>query len=150
VHLIRRSLRYVPRREYDHVAKDLKPIYTAIDADAAWQALESFDEKWGRRFPPIVHAWQDAWEHVTPFMAFEADVRRVIYTTDESVKAAGLISGSLVVPFSRACGGAWWLRGCRSPAGMPAKPGSDGLVISVGVRDPRPEGALLAGGGVGG
>ena len=71
VHLIRRSLRYVPRREYDQVAKDLKPIYTAIDADAAWQALETFDEKWGKRFPPIVQAWQDAWEHVTPFMAFD-------------------------------------------------------------------------------
>ena len=82
VHLIRRSLRYVPRREYDQVAKDLKPIYTAIDADAAWQALESFDEKWGKRFPPIVQAWQDAWEHVTPFMAFEPEVRRVIYTTN--------------------------------------------------------------------
>src|SRR6185312_6783176 len=88
-----RSLRYVPRREYDQVAKDLKPIYTAIDQDAAWQALESFDEKWGRRFPPIVQAWQDAWEHVTPFMAFEPEVRRVIYTTDESVKARGSISG---------------------------------------------------------
>ena len=49
VHLIRRSLRYVPRREYDQAAKDLKPIYTAIDADAAWQALETFDEKWGKR-----------------------------------------------------------------------------------------------------
>ena len=82
VHLIRRSLRYVPRREYDQVAKDLKPIYTAIDADAAWQALETFDEKWGKRFPPIVQVWQDAWEHVTPFMAFEPEVRRVIYTTN--------------------------------------------------------------------
>ena len=82
VHLIRRSLRYVPRRESDQVAKDLKPIYTAIDPDAAWQALETFDEKWGKRFPPIVQAWQDAWEHVTPFMAFEPEVRRVIYTTN--------------------------------------------------------------------
>ena len=35
VHLIRHSLHYVPRRQYDQVAKDLRPIYTAIDADAA-------------------------------------------------------------------------------------------------------------------
>ena len=28
VHLIRHSLKYVPRRQYDQVAKDLKPIYT--------------------------------------------------------------------------------------------------------------------------
>jgi len=82
VHLIRRSLRYVPRREYDQVTKDLKPIYTAVDQDAAWAALETFDEKWGKRFPPIVQAWQDAWEHVTPFLQFEPEVRRVIYTTN--------------------------------------------------------------------
>jgi putative transposase len=40
VHLIRHSLRYVPRREGEQVAPELKPIYTAIDADAAQQALE--------------------------------------------------------------------------------------------------------------
>jgi putative transposase len=82
VHLIRVSLRYVPRREFDQVARDLKPIYTAVDADAASAALEAFDEKWGTRFPPIVQAWQDAWEHVTPFLAFPPEVRRVIYTTN--------------------------------------------------------------------
>src|SRR4029077_5150551 len=40
VHLIRQSLRYVPRRQYDQVVKDLRPIYTAVDADAAMAALE--------------------------------------------------------------------------------------------------------------
>ena len=82
VHLIRRSLRYVPRRELEKVAKDLKPIYTAGDQDAAWQALEAFDQKWGQRFPPVVQAWQDAWEHFTPFLRFDDEVRRVIYTTN--------------------------------------------------------------------
>ena len=47
VHLIRHSLKYVPRREREQVARDLKPIYTAVDADAAQQALESFDENVG-------------------------------------------------------------------------------------------------------
>ena len=47
VHLIRNSLKYVPRREFAEVARDLKPIYTAIDADHAHQELERFDEKWG-------------------------------------------------------------------------------------------------------
>ena len=35
VHLIRHSLKYVPRREREQVARDLKPIYTAVDANAA-------------------------------------------------------------------------------------------------------------------
>ena len=82
VHLIRHSLKYVPRREREQVARDLKPIYTAVDADAAWAALEAFDAKWGKRFSPIVAAWQDAREHVTPFLSFEPEVRRVIYTTN--------------------------------------------------------------------
>jgi putative transposase len=82
VHLIRHSLRYVPRREREQVARDLRPIYTAVDADAAQQALETFDEKWGTRFPVITQAWLNAWEHVTPFLAFPPEVRRVIYTTN--------------------------------------------------------------------
>jgi putative transposase len=82
VHLIRRSLRYVPRREREQVARDLKPIYTALDADAAQTELERFDEKWGARFPVITQAWLDAWEYVIPFLAFPEDVRRVIYTTN--------------------------------------------------------------------
>jgi putative transposase len=82
VHLIRHSLKYVPRREREQVARDLKPIYTAADADAAQVALEAFDDKWGARFPVITQAWLNAWEYVTPFLAFPDDVRRVIYTTN--------------------------------------------------------------------
>src|SRR5947209_957116 len=82
VHLIRHSLKYVPRREREQVARDLKPIYTAIDADAAHQALERFDEQWGQRFPVITQAWLNAWEYVIPFLAFPPEARRVIYTTN--------------------------------------------------------------------
>ena len=82
VHLIRSSLRYVPRREREQVARDLKPIYTAKDADQAQAELEAFDEQWGHRFPVITQAWLTAWEHVIPFLAFPDEVRRVIYTTN--------------------------------------------------------------------
>src|SRR5207247_5014205 len=82
VHLIRHSLKYVPRREREQVARDLKPIYTAVDADAAQEALEAFDDKWGARFPVITQAWLNAWEYVTPFLAFPPEVRRVVYTTN--------------------------------------------------------------------
>jgi putative transposase len=82
VHLIRHSLKYVPRRQYDAVVRDLKPIYTAIDPDTALVALDAFEEKWGQQLPVIGQAWRSAWEHVTPFMAYEPEVRRVIYTTN--------------------------------------------------------------------
>jgi putative transposase len=76
VHLIRNSLKYVPRREREEVARDLKPIYTALDADHAHAELERFDEKWGARFPVITQAWLDAWEYVTPFLAFPPELNR--------------------------------------------------------------------------
>ena len=130
MHLIRHSLRHVPRRSYDQVVKDLRPIYTAVDADAALAGLEAFEEKWGQQLAPVVKAWRDAWEHVIPFLAFPEEVRRVIYTTDESVKGGGLISGS-----GGACGGARLaVRGGRSSAGMPAKPGQDGVAAWLRAR----------------
>src|SRR6478672_12023302 len=82
VHLVRTSLRYVPRRQYEQVVKDLRPIYTALDADHALAALDEFETKWGAQLPPVVKAWRDAWEHVIPFMAFGPEVRRVVYTTN--------------------------------------------------------------------
>src|SRR5947199_8561287 len=82
VHLLRHSLKYVPRREREQVARDLKPVYTAIDADAAQIALEVFDEKWGQRFPVITQAWLNAWEYVIPFLEFPPEVRRVISASD--------------------------------------------------------------------
>jgi putative transposase len=82
VHLIRASLRYVPRRQFDAVTKDLKPIYTAINPDQAILALEAFEAKWGEQLPIVPRLWRESWQHVIPFMAFEPEVRRVIYTTN--------------------------------------------------------------------
>src|SRR5947209_1828470 len=80
VHLIRHSLKYVPRREREQVARDLKPIYTAAGADAAQVEPERFDEKWGKRFPLITQAWLTTWEYVTPSLAFPYETPRVINT----------------------------------------------------------------------
>ena len=82
MHLIRSSLKYVPRRDYEAVVKDLRPIYTAINAQEAERALDAFDQKWGGRLPVITQAWRESWDYVIPFLAFEPDVRRVIYTTN--------------------------------------------------------------------
>jgi putative transposase len=82
VHLIRQSLRFVPDKHRRAVAKDLKPIYTAIDVDTAAEALAAFEQTWGERYPMIGKTWREAWQHVIPFLAFPDDVRRVVYTTN--------------------------------------------------------------------
>ena len=82
VHLIRASLKYVPRKLYEQVTKDLRPIYTAINAEQAMLELEAFEAKWGEQIPIIGRMWRESWQHVIPFLAFEPEVRRVIYTTN--------------------------------------------------------------------
>ena len=82
VHQIRASMRYVAYRDRKAVARDLKPVYRAVNADAAWEALEEFDGTWGERYPMIAESWRARWEYITPFLALPADLRRAVYTTN--------------------------------------------------------------------
>jgi putative transposase len=82
VHLIRASLRYVNYRDLKKVASALRPIYTAPNADQALAELERFDAAWGKRYPATVRAWQDAWEHVIPFLSLPEELRKAVYTTN--------------------------------------------------------------------
>jgi transposase-like protein len=89
VHLIRASLRYASKRDWTPLTRDLKPIYTAVDEAAAEAALNAFAERWEQRYPAIVKLWRSHWAEFVPFLAFPAEVRRVIYTTNliESMNA---------------------------------------------------------------
>lgn len=83
VHLLRASLDYASWKDRKALAAALRPIYTAVSAEAAAQALEAFEQgAWGRRLPTVVAAWRRAWDRVIPFFAFPPAVRRVIYTTN--------------------------------------------------------------------
>jgi putative transposase len=65
------------------VAAELKKIYTAVDADAALQALAAFSStELGRKYPQTVKVWESKWEQVTPFMAFTGPVKKLLYTTN--------------------------------------------------------------------
>jgi putative transposase len=83
VHLIRASMRFVGYSDRKSVAKALKPIYTAVDAEAARVEFEAFrDGDWGRKYPHAAGTWEAAWDRFTPFLAFPPELRRVIYTTN--------------------------------------------------------------------
>jgi transposase-like protein len=83
VHLIRNALRPVARRDAGEVARELRKIYTAPTAEAAFDALAAFAASpWGRKYPQAVRVWEDAWDAFTPFMAFTPAVRKLLYTTN--------------------------------------------------------------------
>lgn len=82
VHQIRNSLRYVTWQDRKRLVIDLKPIYQAVNEQAAKQALDAFDEKWGAKYPMIAASWRDRWEYIIPFLSLPADLRRAVYTTN--------------------------------------------------------------------
>ena len=62
VHLIRNSLEYASWKERRELAAALKPIYTAVDAQAAEAELTAFEQgPWGERYPTVAQAWRRAW-----------------------------------------------------------------------------------------
>ena len=83
VHLIRASTSFVSHKDRAAVCKELKPIYQAVDADAAERALEHFGSTaMGKKYPAIIQIWERAWTQVIPFFQFPPEIRTLIYTTN--------------------------------------------------------------------
>jgi putative transposase len=89
IHLIRGTFRYASKRYWDQLARDLRPIYTAPTADAAWAAFEELEEKWGKPYPAIPKLWRAAWAEFIPFLDYPVEIRRVLCSTNaiESLNA---------------------------------------------------------------
>jgi transposase-like protein len=89
VHLLRNSFRYAGRQHFDAIAKALRPIYTAATEAAAMERFLEFCEVWGERYPAIVRLWENAWAEFVPFLSFDAEIRKIVCTTNaiESVNA---------------------------------------------------------------
>src|SRR5690242_7523455 len=66
IHLIRNTFRLTSRKYWDELKRDVKTIYTAVNATAARTALDELADKWGQRYPAIVRLWRSAWEEFIP------------------------------------------------------------------------------------
>lgn len=89
IHLIRNTFRLASRQDWDALKRDVKPIYTAVNATAARAAFEELTERWGRKYGAIVRLWENAWEEFIPFLDYDVEIRRVICSTNaiESLNA---------------------------------------------------------------
>lgn len=89
VHLIRNSVRYVPRKEWAHFTKELKLIYGAVNAKQARERFEQFKKDWAK-YPGAVAVWENNFTHVEQLFNYGSAVRKVMYTTNaiESVNSS--------------------------------------------------------------
>lgn len=82
VHQIRNSLKFVSYKDRRSIIKDIKLIYQSNNEEMAKAAFEKFKEKWSAKYLPAVKSWEENWEHLTAFLAFPQEIRKLIYTTN--------------------------------------------------------------------
>jgi transposase-like protein len=89
VHLIRNTFHLASKKDWDALRRDVKPIYTAVNAGAARTALDQLAETWGARYAAIVRLWENAWEQFIPFLDYDVEIRTVLCSTNaiESLNA---------------------------------------------------------------
>jgi transposase-like protein len=89
IHLLRNTFRLTSRKYWDEIKRDVKPIYTAVNATAARSAFDELTEKWGQRYPAVIRLWDNAWDEFIPFLDYDVEIRRVICSTNaiESLNA---------------------------------------------------------------
>ena len=82
VHMVRASLNYVNWKQRKEVAADLKKIYQSATAFEAEMQLDKFAQNWDAFYPMVSQIWRRNWERITPFLAYPAEIRKAIYTTN--------------------------------------------------------------------
>lgn len=82
VHLVRATLRYTNRKDWQSITPMLRRIYTAPTVEAAKVCFDEFTDRWGEKYPAVIRTWTDAWERFTPFLDYDPEIRKVIYTTN--------------------------------------------------------------------
>jgi putative transposase len=89
VHLVRNSLRYASRKYWQQITKQLRRIYEAPTVAAAEAAFEEFAQEWRPMYPAMIRSWETSRDEFVPFLAFPAELRKIVYTTNaiESLNA---------------------------------------------------------------
>ena len=82
VHLVRASTRYANWKERKTVRQLMAEIYRAPNEQAAADALDRLEQRYGTRFPAMVKVWRDAWDRFIPMLDYPPEIRRMLYTTN--------------------------------------------------------------------
>ena len=82
IHQIRNSLRYVASKDQKAFTADLKPVYRALNREAAETALDELEVKWGAKYPKVIDSWRRKWPLLSAYFRYPEAIRKPIYTTN--------------------------------------------------------------------
>jgi transposase-like protein len=82
IHQIRNTTKFVSYKDIKALMANLKKVYAAVDEPTALFELDTFEEKWGRRYPKIAQSWRSNWPNLSTYFKYPQEVRTLIYTTN--------------------------------------------------------------------
>ena len=82
IHQLRNSSKYVSYKDLKALMADLKAVYAAVDEPSALDSLDTFSERWDKKYPKISQSWRDNWVNLSTYFKYPQEVRRLIYTTN--------------------------------------------------------------------
>lgn len=82
VHQIRNSIKFVSYKDRKQIIKQIKEIYKSANIEQAQMALANFKEQWGEKYTAVIKSWERNWDHLTVFLNYPAEIRKLIYTTN--------------------------------------------------------------------
>jgi len=82
IHQIRNTTKYVSYKDIKALMADLKKVYAAVDEQTALFELDTFEEKWGKKYPKIATSWRTNWPNLSAYFKYPQEVRTLIYTTN--------------------------------------------------------------------
>ena len=82
IHQIRNTTKFVSYKDIKALMADLKKVYAAVDEQTALAELDSFDKKWGFKYPKIAISWRSNWANLSTYFKYPEAVRTLIYTTN--------------------------------------------------------------------
>ena len=82
IHQLRNSSKYVSYKDLKLLMADLKAVYAAVDEQTALDALDSFAERWDRKYPKISQSWRENWPNLSTYFKYPQEMRKLIYTTN--------------------------------------------------------------------
>jgi len=89
VHLVRNTLRYVSKKYWKEITREMRDIYTAPSLPAAESLFAEFADHWRSQYPAMIDSWERTWNEFVPFLEYPPELRKIVYTTNaiESLNA---------------------------------------------------------------
>jgi putative transposase len=89
VHMLRNSLTYASKKDWQPITRAMREIYTASTVDMAVERFEQFSSDWKTKYPAMIQSWERSWPEFVPFLEFPIALRKLVYTTNaiESLNA---------------------------------------------------------------